>query len=161
MEQAVGLTSEPLDAAAVVALVGGAGGDGSAGAVVTFLGAVRAENAGRHVLHLEYEAYDRLAVRALALIVDESAERWPRVRLAIRHRTGRLVPGDTSIVIAAASPHRAAAFAACRYAIERVKQIVPIWKREFFDGGDVWIEGAVADPNDEDARREAYRRACV
>ncbi len=159
MEQAVGLTPDPIDTASVVALVGGAAG--SSGAVVTFLGAVRDQNAGRRVLSLEYEAYDPLAVRALELIVRESAERWPGVRVAMRHRVGRLVPGETSIVIAAASRHRSEAFAACRYAIERVKQIVPIWKREFFEGGDCWVEGAVADPADERARQEAYRRACV
>jgi molybdopterin synthase catalytic subunit len=83
------------------------------------------------------------------------------VHLAIHHRLGRLEVGEASVAIAAASPHRAEAFAACRYAIERVKQIAPIWKHEFFDGGDVWIEGATADPDDEAARLDAYRRACA
>jgi molybdopterin synthase catalytic subunit len=79
----------------------------------------------------------------------------------MHHRTGRLEIGDASIIIAAASPHRADAFAACRYAIERVKQIVPIWKREHFDGGEVWLEGAVADPDDAAAREQARRVACA
>jgi len=83
------------------------------------------------------------------------------VRLALHHRIGRIEIGDASVAIAAASAHRANAFSACRYAIERVKQIAPIWKREFFEGGDIWIEGATADPDDEQARAEAERVACV
>ena len=79
------------------------------------------------------------------------------MRLALHHRVGRLEIGEASVAIAAASAHRADAFAACRYAIERVKQIAPIWKHEFFDGGDVWIEGATADPDDARARAEAER----
>ena len=75
-------------------------------------------------------------------------------RVAVHHRTGRLEIGEASIIIAAASPHRADAFAACRYTIERVKQIVPIWKHEHFEGGDVWLEGATADPDDEAARAD-------
>ena len=83
------------------------------------------------------------------------------VRLALHHRIGRLEIGEASVAIAAASPHRGDAYAACRYAIERVKQIAPIWKREFFEGGDVWIEGATADPDDRAARAEAERVACA
>ena len=82
-------------------------------------------------------------------------------RLAVHHRIGRLAIGEASMSIAAASAHRADAFAACRYAIERVKQIVPIGKQEFFEGGEVWIEGATANPADEAARLEAVRRACA
>jgi molybdopterin synthase catalytic subunit len=81
--------------------------------------------------------------------------------MAVHHRIGRLEVGQASIVIAALSPHRADAFAACRYAIERVKQIVPIWKREHFEGGEMWLEGAIADPHDDKARQEAYRIACA
>jgi molybdopterin synthase catalytic subunit len=134
---------------------------GSDGAVATFLGLVRNHNAGRSVRYLEYEAYEPLALRAFERIADEVAARWPNVRLALHHRVGRLAIGEASVAIAAASAHRADAFAACRYAIERVKQIAPIWKREFFDGGDVWIEGATADPEDERARAEAERVACA
>jgi molybdopterin synthase catalytic subunit len=151
------VTSEPLDADALMALVG-AEGDG---AVVTFAGLVRDHNQGRRVQFLEYEAYEPLAVRALQRIVDEAKELWPSARLATHHRVGRLEIGEASILIAAASPHRADAFAACRYTIERVKQIVPIWKHEHFDGGDVWLEGATADPDDESARQAAYRIACA
>ena len=85
----------------------------------------------------------------------------PGVRLAIHHRIGRLEIGEASVAIAAASPHRADAFAACRYAIERIKQIVPIWKHEHFEGGDVWLEGATADPEDDAARQAAHRIACA
>ena len=121
-----------------------------AGAVNVFIGTVRDHNAGRRVLYLEYEAYEPLAVKTLQRIGDEAAERWPAVELAIHHRTGRLDIGEASVVIAAAAAHRADAFSVTRYAIERVKQIVPIWKHEHFEGGDVWIEGATADPEDED-----------
>jgi molybdopterin synthase catalytic subunit len=131
------------------------------GAVASFLGLVRDHNQGRRVLHLVYESYDALAERALARIIDEAGEHWPSTRLAIHHRTGKLLIGEASVAIAAASPHRADAFAACRYAIERVKQIVPIWKHEYFEGGDVWIEGATADPDDASARETARRTACA
>jgi molybdopterin synthase catalytic subunit len=134
-------------------------GDGD-GAVVTFLGLVRDHNQGRRVTHLIYEAYDALALKALDRIVTEAAEQWPSVRLAIHHRTGRLEIGEASVVIAAASAHRADAFAASRYAIERIKQIVPIWKHEFFEGGDTWIEGATADPDNQEARVHARKLAC-
>src|SRR5437773_3416369 len=129
--------------------------DGANGAIVTFLGVVRNHNAGRRVRYLEYDAYEPLAVKVFARIAEEARERWPGVRLALHHRIGRLQIGDASVAIAAASPHRADAFAACRYAIERVKQIAPIWKHEFFEGGDVWIEGATADPDDGVARAAA------
>jgi molybdopterin synthase catalytic subunit len=151
------LALEPL-VAAVCDRGQGAGGDG---AVATFLGLVRNHNVGRRVRHLEYEAYEPLAVKAFERIAAEVATRWPGVRLALHHRVGHLDIGEASVAIAAASAHRADAFAACRYTIERVKQIAPIWKREFFEGGDVWIEGATADPEDERARAEAERVACV
>jgi len=149
------LALEPLVSAVA------ADSDGVDGAVVTFYGLVRNHNQGRRVQYLEYEAYEPLAMRAFARIDDEVRGRWPGMRLALHHRTGRLDIGDESVAIVAASPHRADAFAACRYVIERVKQIVPVWKREYFDGGDVWIEGATADPDDHAARAEAERIACA
>jgi molybdopterin synthase catalytic subunit len=153
------VTAEPLDLSALTAEVAaGAAGDG---AVASFTGLVRDHNQGRRVRFLEYEAYEPLAERALRRIVDEARVTWPEVRLGLHHRVGRLEIGEASIVIAAVSPHRADAFAACRYAIERVKQIVPIWKREHFEGGEVWLEGATADPEDEDARQAAQRIACA
>jgi molybdopterin synthase catalytic subunit len=154
--------SSPLDLQALVTLVTRRGeATGSDGAVTSFLGLVRNHNVGRRVHHLEYEAYEPLALRAFERISDEIAKRWPDVTLALHHRIGRIEIGEASVAIAAASPHRGHAFSACRYAIERVKQIAPIWKREFFDGGDVWIEGATADPDDTAALAEAERIACV
>ena len=104
--------------------------------------------------YLEHEAYEPLAQRGLELIVEEAREHWPAVRMLIHHRIGRMEIGEPSVAIVAASPHRADAFAAARYAIERIKQIVPIWKMSSLEGGDVWIEGATADPdNIEPARK--------
>ena len=151
------LSLEPL--VRVVAERGDA--SGSDGAVATFVGLVRNHNAGRRVQYLEYEAYEPLAMRAFERISEEVRAHWPSVRLALHHRIGRIEIGDASVAIAAASAHRADACSACRYTIERVKQIAPIWKREFFEGGDVWIEGATADPDDARARAEAERVACV
>ena len=135
--------------------------NGVDGAVVTFLGLVRNHNVGRRVLYLEYEAFDALALNAFGRISREVEERWPQARLALHHRTGRLDIGEASVAIAVASAHRCDAYAACRYAIERIKQIAPIWKREFFEGGDLWIEGATADPDDAHARAEAERVSCA
>src|SRR4029453_14321288 len=155
--KASAITTEPLDIAALIASVDPSG----MGAVTSFVGLVRDHNQGRKVLHLEYDAYEPLALRGLDRIREEALERWPAVRLAIHHRIGRLRIAEASVAIAAASPHRADAFAACRYAIERIKQVAPIWKHEFFDGGDVWIEGATANPDDLAAREHAMRVACA
>jgi molybdopterin synthase catalytic subunit len=156
MESFFDVTPDPLDPGRLTASVPAA----DCGAIATFVGIVRDHNAGRRVLWLVYEAYEPLARKALARIGDEVAAHWPSVRLTIHHRVGRLAIGEASVVIAAGSPHRADAFAACRYAIERIKQIVPIWKHEHFEGGEVWIEGATADPGDEAARQLALARAC-
>ncbi len=131
------------------------------GAVCSFVGVVRATHQGRRVRHLDYEAYAPLARRAMALIVAEAAEYWPAGLLAIQHRVGRLEVGEASVVVAAAAAHRAEAFQICRYAIERVKQIVPIWKHEFFEDGEAWVEGSVADPDDVAARQQARDLACA
>jgi molybdopterin synthase catalytic subunit len=154
---------EPLDVERMTAaLTASTGPDaGADGAVVTFVGLVRNHNAGRSVRYLEYEAFEPLALKVFERIATEIGERWSDVRLALHHRVGRLGIGEASVAIATRSPHRGHAYAASRYAIERVKQIAPIWKREFFDGGDVWIEGATADPSDERARAEAERVACA
>ena len=153
------ITEEPLRIESLVdALAPATGADG---AVVTFVGVVRNHNLDRRVRYLEYEGYEPLALRAFERIVREVGERWPGARMALHHRVGRLEVGEASVAIAAVSAHRGDAFAACRYVIERVKQIAPIWKREFFEGGDVWIEGATADPLDDRARAEAERAACA
>jgi molybdopterin synthase catalytic subunit len=153
----VAITTAPLDVQSMAASVCAE----TDGAVVTFAGLVREHNLGRRVLFLEYEAYEPLAVKALERILLEAQEAWPDTRVAVHHRIGRLEIGEASVAIAAASPHRANAYAACRYTIERVKQIVPIWKREHFDGGEVWLEGATADPENEAARESAHKAACA
>jgi molybdopterin synthase catalytic subunit len=158
---AIGRDPLELDRLVQVATARPEPGPESDGAVVTFLGLVRNYNAGRSVKYLEYEAYEPLAVKSFQRIASEAVARWPSVRLALHHRIGRLEIGEASVAIAAASAHRADAYAVCRYAIERIKQIAPIWKREFFEGGDVWIEGATADPEDLAAREQAERLACV
>ncbi len=154
----IAVTALPLEVDAIVGVVSTSAGFG---AIASFVGVVRNTSQNRVVTHLEYEAYEPLALKALEQIRREAAEQWPGVQLGMHHRIGRLEIGEASIVIAAASAHRADAFAVCRYAIERVKQIVPIWKHEFFEGGEAWIEGATANPADEAARLEAVRRACA
>jgi molybdopterin synthase catalytic subunit len=150
------ISVDPLDAMAIAALVS----SHSTGGLTSFTGIVRDHNAGRRVLWIDYEAHAPLARTVFARIGVEARERWPGAEIAIHHRIGRVDVGEASVVIAAASAHRADAFAACRFAIERVKQIAPVWKHEHFEGGDVWIEGAIADPDDEAALRVAFERAC-
>jgi len=110
------------------------------GGVVTFSGNVREQNRGRRVSYLEYEAYVPMAERELTAIAAEAVRRW-ECRIAISHRLGRLEIGEPSVMIAVACAHRAAAFEACRYAIDTLKESVPIWKREVWEDGEVWIEG--------------------
>lgn len=148
------LTDRALDPAAIGTEIA----TSADGALAVFVGIVRDHNAGRRVLWLDYEAYAPLALKSFEQIGTEAKGSWPETRVAIHHRIGRIGIGDASVVIAAASPHRANAFAACRYAIERVKQIAPIWKHEHFEGGVVWVEGATADPDDESARAAALER---
>jgi len=131
------------------------------GGVTTFLGVVRATHKGRRVRYLEYEAFEPLAVKVFEQISTEVEREWPGTAVAIHHRIGRIEVGDASVAIAAAAAHRAEAFQVCRYAIERVKQIAPVWKHEFFVDGEAWVEGAVADPDDDAARRHARAQACA
>ena len=114
------------------------------GSVVTFTGVVRSTNLGRQVCSLEYEAYPEMAEPILAQIGEEIRARWPVEQVAIVHRVGRLEIGEASVVIAITSAHRQGAFEAGSYAIDRVKQIAPVWKKEYVDGGEVWIEGPEA-----------------
>lgn len=152
------LSTEPLVAEVEAALQ--TRGEGC-GAVCTFVGIVRATHQGRRVRFLEYEAHAALATKMFDRIGAEAAGQWPDAVVAIHHRIGRLNVGEASVVIAAASAHRAESFQVCRYAIERVKQIAPVWKHEFFDDGDAWVEGPVANPDDEAMRRLALERACA
>jgi molybdopterin synthase catalytic subunit len=111
------------------------------GAVALFLGVVRNENEGRAVLHLEYEAYEEMALSEMEALEQAVQRRWPVSDVRIVHRLGRMEIGETSVAVAVASPHRAEAFEACRFAIDTLKAIVPIWKKEFSADGAVWIEG--------------------
>jgi len=108
------------------------------GAVVSFVGTVRATNHGKRVVRLEYEAYPEMAVRIFEQIAAQAREKWA-ARIAIHHRTGALEPGEISVVIAAAAPHRGDAFEACRQAIEALKKDAPIWKRELYPDGSSWV----------------------
>jgi molybdopterin synthase catalytic subunit len=121
-------------------LVEAARADGD-GAVALFLGTVRDASDGRRVVRLEYEAYPEMAEREMARIEAEAIARFGISRIVIVHRTGRLEIGEVSVGVAAASPHRAQAMDACRYAIDALKERVPIWKKEHFEEGAVWIEG--------------------
>jgi molybdopterin synthase catalytic subunit len=132
----VRLTREPIDLAALLAA---AAGDG---AVCLFVGVVRNENAGRRVSHLEYEAYEDMARPLMEQIAAEAARRWPVSDVRLVHRLGRLEIGEPSVAVAVASPHRPEAFAACRYVIDALKAQVPIWKKEFYEDGAVWLEGS-------------------
>ena len=130
------LTEEPLDVAAVIAEVAGP----DCGAVVTFVGTVREAHAGRPVARLTYSAYEPMAERRLATLADELEHRHG-ARLAVVHRLGTLLPGEASVVIATAAPHRDAAYAANRECLERLKREVPVWKREHYaDGSARWRE---------------------
>ncbi len=134
------ITHKPLDLNALVERVAFSG----AGAIITFSGVVRDHARGKSVDHLEYEAYPEMAEASMRVIISEIKERWPEARVAMAHRVGRLKIGEASLVIAVSSPHRPEAYAASRYAIERVKAILPVWKKEFAEDGDQWVEGPVA-----------------
>lgn len=134
------LTAGPLDARRLEAAVAHSG----AGAICTFTGIVRDNSRGESVTHLEYEAYPGMAEREMRAIADEIADRWPAARVAMAHRTGVLEIGEASVVVSVSCPHRAEAIAACHWGIDRLKESVPIWKKEFARSGAVWIEGADA-----------------
>jgi MoaE-MoaD fusion protein len=111
------------------------------GAVVTFEGIVRDHSHGRKTLYLEYTAYEPMAIQKMEQIGNEIKRKYAIDRVGMIHRVGRLEIGETSVAVTVTSAHRRAAFDACRYAIDRLKQIVPIWKKEYFEGGAVWAEG--------------------
>lgn len=128
------LTPEPLSPERPLREVEGP----DCGAVVSFTGAVRDTNRGRAVVELEYEAYPEMALKVFARIAAEAQARW-KARLVVHHRMGTLRPGELSVVIAAAAPHRADAFDACRFAIEELKKDAPIWKHERYPDGSEWV----------------------
>ncbi|HEY2327064.1 MAG TPA: molybdenum cofactor biosynthesis protein MoaE [Gaiellaceae bacterium] len=113
--------------------------DERAGAIATFLGTTRIESRGRKVTHLDYEAYEGMAEQTMAEISEELTQRYELTAIAIHHRIGRVEIGETSVVIAVSAPHRQAALAACKDAIDTLKERVPLWKKEVYDGGEEWI----------------------
>lgn len=129
------IVSEPIDVTALTAAVA----HPAAGATVTFLGTTRNHNDGRRVIRLEYEAYPEMALAEMRKIGETARQRWPIEQIAIVHRIGVVPIGEASVAIAVSAGHRAAAFEACHFAIDRLKQVVPIWKKEYFEGGEVWI----------------------
>ena len=110
-----------------------------AGAIATFIGTTRVESRGRTVEHLDYEAYEGMAERVMAEIAAALKERYDLCEIAIHHRTGRVDIGDASVVIAVSAPHRQDALAACKDAIDTLKQQVPLWKKEVYEGGEEWV----------------------
>ncbi len=133
----VRITADPLDPQPLVEHVR----RDESGAVVLFLGVVRNNNLGRRVFHVEYDAYPQMAEKELRQVAEEVMSRWPITDIAIAHRTGRLEIGETSLIIAVSSPHRQEAFEACQHVVNRIKEVVPIWKKEVWEGGESWIEG--------------------
>ena len=113
--------------------------DGGAGAVNVFVGTVRNKTKGKTVIRLEFESYISMAIKEIEKIIEKASQKWPIIHIAIHHRVGVLGIGEIPIVIAVSTPHRKAGFEACEYCIDTLKETVPIWKREFFEDGDVWV----------------------
>jgi molybdopterin synthase catalytic subunit/molybdopterin converting factor small subunit len=134
------ITREPIDIAGLRARLL----EGESGAVVIFDGVARNNTKGRPTLYLEYEGYQPMSIRTMHQIGREIHERWPINRVGIVHRLGRIEITESSVVIIVTSAHRKVAFEACHYAIDRLKKIVPIWKKEYFEDGAVWVENAEA-----------------
>lgn len=137
MEPVILLTREPLKRDELIAAVSHA----SVGGIVVFEGVVRDNARGKEVRYLEYEAYVEMAELQIRAIVAEATQRWNVERVAVAHRFGRLEIGEASVIIVVATPHRSAAFEACRYIIDTLKTTVPIWKKEVATNGEEWVEG--------------------
>ncbi|MBD2702238.1 molybdenum cofactor biosynthesis protein MoaE [Spirosoma sp. BT702] len=131
----IALTSEPIDVTSALYELQSA----QAGAIDIFLGVVRDNTQQRPVDRLEYEAYDRMAIGEMQKIADDANQRWPLLRCLIIHRKGTLQIGEIAVLIGVATAHRADAFEACRYIIDTIKQTVPIWKKEIFMDGEIWV----------------------
>lgn len=144
------MTREPIDIVDLRARLL----EGESGAVVIFDGVARNNTKGRRTLYLEYEGYEPMALRTMGQIGREVHERWPINSLGIIHRLGRIDTTESSVVIVVTSAHRKIAFEACHYAIDRLKKIVPIWKKEYFEDGAVWVENPEASRGVEGAEAE-------
>ncbi len=135
------LTTEPLDVGAIARRVV----PSECGATVTLDGYVRQWTKGRETLYLEYEAYEPMALREMEKLIEKAREQFEISAVGIVHRLGRMEIGETSVVISVAAPHRRHAFEACEWLIKELKRVVPIWKKEFYAGGETWIEGEFAE----------------
>ena len=113
--------------------------DDGVGGQTVFIGTVRNQTKGERVLRLEFEAYEPMAIKEMQKIADTIVEKWKAFKLSIHHRVGVLEVGEIAVIIAVSTPHRKAAFEACEYAIDTLKETVPIWKKEFFENGSVWV----------------------
>ena len=131
------ITEKPLDPAPLVESVR----RDEAGAIALFYGIVRNENLGRAVSYLEYDAYPEMAIKKMKEVAEELRARFPVTGVGVMHRIGRLEIGETSLLVAVSSAHRREAFEACHFAVDRVKQIGPVWKKEVWADGEEWIEG--------------------
>src|SRR5882672_12047796 len=129
------VTNQPIDLNELVRFVT----DPEAGAIATFIGTTRNNNEGRKVIGLDYEAYPEMAEKELTRLGEEARRKWQICRIAIVHRVGPVQLTEPSVMIAVSAAHREAAFAACRFAIEEIKKTVPIWKKEVYEGGEIWI----------------------
>jgi molybdopterin synthase catalytic subunit len=136
------VTNQPIDLSELVRYVA----DAEAGAIVPFIGTTRNNNEGRKVIALDYDGYPEMAEKELARIGAEAKNKWPICKMAIVHRLGPVQIGEASVIIVVSSAHRDAAFAASRFAIEEIKKTVPIWKKEMFEGGEVWIGTQTGQP---------------
>jgi molybdopterin synthase catalytic subunit len=136
------VTNDPIDLQELVDYVG----DPEAGAIATFIGTTRNNNEGRRVIALDYDGYAEMAEKELARIGEDAKTKWPICRMAIVHRLGPVQITEASVIIAVSAGHRDAAFAACRFAIEEIKKTVPIWKKEVYEGGEVWIGTQTGQP---------------
>ena len=143
------LTTEPIEVGTVARRVVLP----ECGATVTLDGYAREWTKGKRTLHLVYEAYPSMALREMQRLGREAHDRFKIAHIGIVHRTGRLEIGDTSVVIAVSSPHRRAAFEACEWAIRELKRTVPIWKKEIFEDGEVWVEGSAGEPLNESTEK--------
>ncbi|TFF39543.1 molybdenum cofactor biosynthesis protein MoaE [Mucilaginibacter psychrotolerans] len=135
MDTQVKILSEPLDVGACIDWVMSP----QSGGIDVFIGTVRNATKGRPVLKLEFEAYIPMAISEINKIIQQTLELWPVQKVLVHHRIGVLQVGEVPVIIAVSAAHRDAAFEACRYIIDTLKQTVPIWKKEFFEDGEVWV----------------------
>ena len=129
------LTKDPIDTGKIIESVM----TDEAGGVDVFIGTIRNITKGKKVMALEFEAYEKMAVAELRKIIDTTKEKWPVLEASVSHAIGRRKIGELAVVIAVSAAHRDAAFLACRYVIDTLKETVPIWKKEIFEDGDVWV----------------------